>query len=199
MKKSTKDRVRKIITLAPLKSSLLNSFAWSLTAFDRHGRMVRFPFASTKQAHYKLKHTTSLRTHPKKINNKNWGRNVQKKTVWSTWAVCPFLVLSLDKSTPLKPILCINIRPWSSSPHAPIMPVETLNPAARPRIVLATLPPAIVRIWDRESAEGSMCVFNSLNISFNSSVLTYLTIEEQTNEYMPMSQLTWINNLIKLH
>uniref|UniRef100_A0A0A9GNT2 Uncharacterized protein n=1 Tax=Arundo donax TaxID=35708 RepID=A0A0A9GNT2_ARUDO len=68
-------------------------------------------------------------------------------------AVCPFLALNLVRSTPLKLILLTNKRPWLSSPQAPIIPVDIPKPAESPRIVLATLPPAIVVIGERLSRE----------------------------------------------
>lgn len=63
--------------------------------------------------------------------------------------------------------------PCSSSPQAPITPHEIPKPAARPLMVLVTLPPAIVFTGDRSFGEDEIWVFTSFSRSFSSSAATY--------------------------
>lgn len=70
-------------------------------------------------------------------------------------------------------MLSINKLPCSSSPHAPIIPQVIPKPAARPRIVLATLPPAMVFNADVFSGEARKWALTSLKMDFSSSDATY--------------------------
>jgi len=89
-----------------------------------------------------------------------------------TCAVCPFFFLSLERSTPLKFMLWTNNTPCSSSPQAPIIPLEIPNPLLSPRTVFATLPPAKVLTYAESSSSSSSSwhertwIFTSLSIFF---------------------------------
>lgn len=103
--------------------------------------------------------------------------NWEPKTKFSylTCPVDPFFILNLERSTPLKLMLRMNRQPWSSSPQAVIIPLETPKPATMPRIVLATLPPAIVIDGGSSFSKGRIWALILLNIWSKSLAATYLT------------------------
>lgn len=143
----------------------------SLTACERDGRIVRFPTVSTKQTHciaqkfilYQI-HSYTLQKYVLDFIGSEWLN--------STWAVAPFCVLNLDRSTSLELMLCINNCPCSSSPHAPTRPEATPKHADKPRIVFATLPPPRVFTGDRSSCDRAIWVLTSLSMCSTSSNAT---------------------------
>jgi len=86
-------------------------------------------------------------------------------------------------------MLCTNNSPWSSSPHAPIIPLEIPNPLLSPRTVFATLPPAKVLTFEEDSSSPSSSwlertwLFTFLSIFSSSTSSTYHHETDSTKQF----------------